>query len=174
MRTISMLVISAIMFILHILLAPAIAIFTAKIDFIMISVIFLGIFAQKWYQPVLCAVYSGLCVDIVTQAGTYINTGLYLFFGILIGVAVMLFKENTFPLSILAVSIATALKHLIYVFLLYIMRLSESLTITTFFYGLPSVIYTVAVATGIYFVYKGLFSCSFMQEKTEDDGKFFI
>ncbi len=174
MRTISMIVISSIMFIFHLMLAPAIEVFNAKIDFIMISILLLAVFSEKWYPPVLCAVYSGLAVDITTQAGTYINTGIYLFFGIVLGILVVFFKKNSFvPVSI-AGFVLVAFKHLIFVFLLYIMRLSETLTLGTFIYGLPSALYTGVTTLGLFFLYKVIFSFSFMQEKTEDDGKYII
>ncbi len=174
MRTVSMFVLSAIMFLFHILLAPAIEIFIAKIDFIMISIVLLAVFSKKWYPSVICGVYSGLAVDITTQAGTYINTGIYLAFGLLIGFGALIMKNNEFVPTVLITGILTALKHLVFVFLLYVMRLSESFTFGTFIYGLPSVAYTLVACAGIYFVYKGIFSFPFMEEKTGEEGKRFI
>ncbi len=174
MRTISMIVLSAIMFIFHIMLAPAISIVTAQIDFIMISILMIGFFSKKWYPTLLCAVFSGLAVDIFTQPNTYINTGIYLFFGIVIGFLVYFFKKHTFLFGAVFAFASVALKHFIFVFLLYIMRLSSSVTLGTFFYGLPSALYTGIVSIGFYFVFKALFSFSFMEEKTEDTGKFLI
>lgn len=174
MRTISMFVLSSVMFLFHIMLAPAIEIFNAKIDFILISIVLIAVFSTKWYPPVLCAVYSGLAVDIITQGGTYINTGIYLFFGIVFAVLVLFFKEQGFVFTNLVVLVSVAMKHLIFVLLLYVMRFSENFTLTTFFYGLPSVIYTVVASAGIYFIYKGIFSFSFMQEKNENEGKYII
>ncbi|MBE7091586.1 MAG: hypothetical protein E7365_00185 [Clostridiales bacterium] len=174
MRTISMIVLSSVMFILHIMLAPFVEIFSAKIDFIMISILLLAVFSQKWYPPVICAVYSGLAVDITTQVNTYINTGIYLFFAVLLGVLVMIFKQN----NIISVSISSfvcvAVKHLFFVFLLYVMRLSQTVTLGTFFYGLPSALYTGVITVGIYFVYKAIFELPFMQDKNNDDGKYII
>ncbi len=174
MRTISMFVLSSILFIFHILLAPAIEIFNAKIDFILISIILISIFSKKWYPPVLCAVYSGLAVDITTQGGTYINTGMYLFFGVVFAVFVLFFKEQSFFITVFTVFVAVSLKHLIFVLLLYIMRFSENVTLATFFYGLPSAIYTLAASAGIYFIYKGIFSFPFMQEINENEGNYII
>ena len=94
MRTISMIVLSSVMFVLHLMLAPVLEIFTAKIDFIMISVLLLAVFSKKWYPPVICGVYSGLALDIFTQPDTYINTGIYLFFGIVLGILAMIFPKN--------------------------------------------------------------------------------
>ncbi len=174
MRTISMFVLSSILFIFHVLLSPAIEIFNAKIDFIMISIVLLAVFSQKWYPPVLCAVYSGLAVDILTQSNTYINTGVYLFFGIVSGVAIILFKQNGIVVTTLSIFAFIALKHLFFVFLLYIMRFSETLTLKTFFYGLPSAFYSLLVSIGMYFIYKGIFSFSFMEEKNDNNGKYII
>lgn len=174
MRTISMLVISSIMFIFHIMLAPAVEIVNAKIDFIMISILLLAVFSEKWYPPVICSVYSGLAVDITTQPDTYINTGMYLFFGIVLGILVLFFKNNSFITVSIAGLVLVAVKHLIFVFLLYIMRLSEHITLSTFFYGIPSAIYTGIITLGLFFAYKWFFSLPFMQEKTEDDGKYII
>lgn len=174
MRTISMFVLSSVLFIFHIMLAPAIEIFNAKIDFILISIILIAVFSQKWYPPVLCAVYSGLAVDITTQGGTYINTGIYLFFGIAFGIFVLFFKEQNFIITNLAVLISVALKHLIFVMLLYIMRFSETVTLATFLYGIPSALYTLILSVGIYFVYKGIFSFSFMHEKSDNEGNYII
>ncbi len=174
MRTVSMIALSSVMFILHIMLAPVLEIFTAKIDFIMISVLMLALFSEKWYPPLLCAVYSGLAVDILTQGETYINTGIYMFFGLALGILVMLFKNNGFVFSGISAFACVGLKHLIFVFLLYIMRLSENLTFGTFLYGLPSALYTGVITLGIYFVYKWIFSLPFMKEKTEDDGKYIL
>lgn len=174
MRTVSMIALSSVMFILHIMLAPVLEIFTAKIDFIMISVLMLALFSQKWYPPLICAVYSGLAVDITTQAGTYINTGMYLFFGLTLGLLVMFFNNNGFVLSGLLSFACVAIKHLIFVFLLYIMRLSQTLTFTTFLYGLPSALYTGIVAIGVFFLYRWIFLLPFMKEKTEDDGKYIL
>lgn len=174
MRTISMFVLSSIMFIFHVMLSPAIEIFNAKIDFIIISIILLAFFSKKWYPPVLCAVYSGLAVDVLTQANTYINTGVYLFFGIVMGVFVLFFKQNGLVVSTITIFVCIALKHLFFVFLLYVMRFSQSLTLGTFFYGLPSALYSAVIGVLLYFVYKGLFSFPFMQEKNENDGKYII
>ena len=129
MRTISMFVLSSVMFLFHIMLAPAIEIFNAKIDFILISIVLIAVFSTKWYPPVLCAVYSGLAVDIITQGGTYINTGIYLFFGIVFAVLVLFFKEQGFVFTNLVVLVSVAMKHLIFVLLLYVMRFSENFTI---------------------------------------------
>lgn len=174
MRTISMFVLSTILFVCHIMLAPAIEIFNAKIDFILISIVLITLFSKKWYPPVLCAVYSGLAVDITTQAGTYINTGIYLFFGVLFGVLVLFYKEHNLILADIIIFLSIALKYLIFVMLLYIMRLSENMTLATFLYGLPSALYSVIAGSVIYFVYSGIFSLSFMQEKNENEGKFYI
>lgn len=174
MRTVSMIALSSVMFILHIMLAPVLEIFTAKIDFIMISVLMLALFSQKWYPPLICAVYSGLAVDITTQAGTYINTGIYLFFGLTLGLLVTFFYNNGFVLSGLISFACVSVKHLVFVFLLYIMRLSQNLTFTTFLYGLPSALYTGVVTIGVFFLYKWIFSLPFMKEKTEDDGKYIL
>ena len=174
MRTVSMIALSSVMFILHIMLAPVLEIFTAKIDFIMISVLMLALFSQKWYPPLICAVYSGLAVDITTQTGTYINTGIYLFFGIALGLLVMFFNNNGFVLSGLLSFACVSVKHLVFVFLLYIMRLSQNLTFGTFLYGLPSALYTGVVTTGVFFLYKWIFLLPFMKEKTEDDGKYIL
>ncbi len=174
MRTISMFVLSGIMLILHIMLSPVIEIFNAKIDFIMISIVLLALFSQKWYPALICSVYSGLAVDITTQADTYINTGIYLFFGILIGVALFFLKKQNIFVASLTVLTAEAFKHFIFVFLLYIMRFSQTLTLATFFYGLPSVLYTSVAFIGFFYVYRGIFSLPFMEEKTEDSGRFII
>ena len=174
MRTISMFVLSTILFVCHIMLAPAIEIFNAKIDFILISIVLITLFTKKWYPPVLCAVYSGLAVDITTQAGTYINTGIYLFFGILFGVLVLFYKEQNLLLAAIVIFVSIALKHLVYVMLLYIMRLSETVTLATFLYGLPSALYSVVAGCAIYFIYNGIFSLPFMQEKNENEGKYYI
>ncbi len=174
MRTISMIVLSSVMFVLHLMLAPVLEIFTAKIDFLMISVLLLAVFSKKWYPPVICGVYSGLALDIFTQPDTYINTGIYLFFGIVLGILAMIFQRNNITTVTVASFVCVAIKHLIFVFLLYIMRFSESLTLGTFVYGLPSAIYTSIVTLGLFFVYKGLFSLPFMQEKTEDEGRYII
>lgn len=174
MRTVSMIALSSVMFILHIMLAPALEIFTAKIDFIMISVLMLALFTKKWYPSLICAVYSGLAVDITTQAGTYINTGVYLFLGLALGVFVTFFYSNGFVLSGLISFTCVSFKHLIFVFLLYIMRLSQNLSFITFLYGLPSALYTGVITLGIFFLYKWIFSLPFMKEKTEDDGKYIL
>ncbi len=174
MRTISMFVLSSILFVCHIMLAPAIEIFNAKIDFIMISILLIALFSKKWYPPVLCAVYSGLAVDITTQANTYINTGIYLFFGITLGVLVLFFKEHNILITAVATLVMVALKHLIFVFLLYVMRFSQTLTLMTFFYGIPSAIYSAIIGIGIYFIYKGIFSFPFMEERNENEGKYII
>ena len=174
MRTVSMIVLSFIMFILHIVLGPAIEIFTAKIDFIMISILMIAFFTQKWYPPLICAVYSGLAVDITTQALTYVNTGIYLFFGLAMGLFAMFFRNNTVAISGISAFACVAFKHLIFVFLLYIMRLSQNLTFGTFLYGLPSALYTGVIALPLFFFYKWIFLLPFMKEKTEDDGKYIL
>ncbi len=174
MRTLSMIVLSAIMFVFHILLAPAIEIFNAKIDFIMISVVMLAIFSEKWYPPVFCGLYSGLSVDILTQGNTYINTCMYAVFAVLAVVAVAIIPLKKLWGSVISTTVAVALKHLFFVFLLYVMRLSETLTIGTFIYGLPSVLYTAVVSAGLYFAYKTLFDFQFMKEKSDDDKKIFV
>ena len=171
MRTVSIIVLSSIMFLMHIMLAPAIQIFTAKIDFVMISVLMIAVFSKKWYPAVLTAVYSGLAIDITTQAGTFINTGFYLFIAVTLAVAVRIFAQDGFLVTVIASFGCVAVKHLAFVFVLYVMRLSETITLRTFFYGLPSALYTAAGCAAIYFVYKGLFSFSFMQEK-KDDGNY--
>ncbi len=174
MRTISMIVLSSIMFLFHMLLAPAISIFTAQVDFIVISILLIAAFSKKWYPTVICAVYSGLAVDMLSQPNTYINTGIYLFLGIVLGVLVKFYKKHTFVLISITAFICVAFKHLILTFLLYIMRLSSTATIGTFFFGLPSALYTGVVTIGFYFLYKGIFSFAFMEEKNEDSGKFLI
>ncbi len=173
MRTISMFVLSSILFVFHIKLAPAISIFSATIDFIMISIFLIAVFSKKWYPPVLCAVYSGIAVDITTQ-GTYINTGIYLFFGILLGILVLFFKEHNVAITSISIFVMVAIKHLSLVFLLYVTRLSQSLSLVTFFHGLPSAIYSAVAGIGIYYLYKWLFSFSFMEEKNENEGKYII
>lgn len=174
MRTISMFVLSSILFVLHVMLSPAIEIFNAKIDFVAISIVLIAFFAKKWYPPVLCAVYSGLAIDILTQANTYINTGIYLFFGIILGITVIFLKQNSVFSTCLIIFIIVALKHLFFVILLYVMQFSQTITLGTFVYGLPSAIYTTVAGIGLYYVYKGLFSFSFMQEKSDDNGKYII
>ena len=172
MRTVTMLVLSGIMFIFHVMLSPVIEIFNAKIDFILISVVMLALFSQKWYPSLICSVYSGLAIDITTQANTYVNTGMYLFFGVFFGILFLFLKQKNFLFTGIIVFAAEAFKHLVFVFLLYIMRFSENMTLATFLYGLPSALYTFVASMGIFFVYKWIFSLPFMEEKTEDSGKY--
>lgn len=172
MRTFTLILVSFVMCIFHIVLSPVIAIFGAKIDFILISIILTAMFTVKWYPPVLCAVYSGLIVDIVTQPGTYINTGMYLFLGIVASVAALIFRSSSFFSAGAGVLLGAGIKHLLYVFVLYVLRLSEALTLATFLHGVPSALYSGIVAVGFYFVYKGIFALPFMQEKKENEGRF--
>ena len=164
MRTVVMILISAISFFLNICIAPELAILNAKIDFIMISVVMLAFFSKKWYPPVFCALYSGITADIVTQADTFINTGIYIAVAVLTVTIVILLKENGFFISVITVAAATATKHFFLMFVLYFMRLSETFSLSTFIYGLPSIIYTGLVSAIIYFIYKKLFSFPFMRE----------
>lgn len=172
MRTVTLVLISFVMSILHIVLSPVTAIFTAKIDFIMISIVLISLFTENWYAPVLCAVYSGLAVDILTQPSTFINTGIYLFVGLIVAVATLIFRTKSFAIAGLGVLCAVGVKHLLHVFVLYIMRLSSELTLTTFFRGIPSALYSAVIAMGIYFLYKVIFDIPFMQEKNENEGNF--
>lgn len=172
MRTVTLILTSFIMCILQIVLTPAIAIFGAKIDFVLISVVLTAMYTVKWYPPVLCAVYSGLIVDIITQHGTYVNTGIYLFLGIAAAIASLILRNSSFFFAGVQVLLGVGIKHLLYVFVLYILRLSENLTLATFFHGIPSAVYSGAVAIGFYFIYKGIFALPFMQEKKENEGRF--
>ncbi len=172
MRSFTLVLISFVACILHIALSPVTAIFTAKIDFIMISVVLIALFTENWYSPVLCAVYSGLAVDILTQPSTFINTGIYLFVSLLASAAVKIFRAKSFATAGLGVLCAVGVKHLLYVFVLYVMRLSSELTLATFFRGIPSALYSAVIAVGMYFVYKCIFDIPFMQEKNENEGNF--
>ncbi len=172
MRTFVMLALSVISFFLHVTVAPEIAVLNAKVDFIMISVIMTALFSKKWYSAVLCALYSGIAVDIVTQAGTFVNTGIYLFIAVLAALGTLFYRENSFIICVPATAAAVAIKHLLLVFILYLMRLNATLTFGTFINALPSVIYTALAAALIYFVYKFFFSLSFMQEKKENEGRY--
>lgn len=172
MRTTTLILTSFLMCIFHIVLSPAIAIFGAKIDFVLISVILIAMYTAKWYPPVLCAVYSGLIVDIVTQPGTYINTGIYLFIGIVAAAAALVLRTSSLFYAGLGALLGVVIKHLLYVFVLYVLRLSESLTLATFIHGLPSALYSGVVAVGFYFIYKGIFMLPFMQEKKGNEGRF--
>ncbi|MBP5662431.1 MAG: hypothetical protein J6X30_04695 [Clostridia bacterium] len=174
MRTFFMILISAVMVVFHLMLAPALAIAGMKIDFFMISVVMLALFTKKWYPPVLCALYSGIAVDLTTQAGTFINTGIYVFIAVTAFFVFFLLKENNFLFAALAVLAFTASKHLIFVLLLYVMRLSQTATLATFLHGLPAAIYTAAAGSGLYFVYRLLFRAFFMQEKNEEESKFLL
>lgn len=167
MRTVTMIMLSVLAFFAHLLLSPVIAVFGAKIDFILIMVAALAFFTRKWYPSLLAAVYVGVAVDITTQAGTFINTGLYLFFGVTLGIACSIFHERNWFIFGVVCAACCAIKHLVLSFLLYIMRLSATLTLSTFFHGLPSVLYTGAAALLLYFVYAWIFDLSFMQEKKE-------
>lgn len=172
MRGFVVFLISAMFFFLHILFAPIISIFGAKIDFLMISVLVSAVFVKKWYAPVICGLYSGLITDIFTQAGTFINTGIYLSFAVVAFLAAYFYKErNYITFSVMAL-IAECLKYFVFVFLLYVMRLSENLTFMTFVKGIPTAIYTSVAALGIYFLMEQLFSCNFMRERFDEDGRF--
>jgi len=170
MRAVIMFVLSALGFVSHILISPEIAIFGAKIDFIMITVIMLAMLSKKWYPPVFCALYSGIAVDLTTQGGTFINTGIYLFFAVICVVLFALFKQKGFAVSALATFIFIAAKHFMYVFLLYLLRLSEAVSLTTFFHGIPSAIYSAVAALPIFYLYK--ISLNFMQENIDSKRRF--
>ena len=174
MRTFFMILVSFVMVLLHLMLSPAIAVMGTKIDFVMISVVLLALFSRKWYPPVLCAVYSGLAVDLTTQAGTFINTGIYVFAAAAVFFVFLLLKENNFLFASLTVLTFTAGKHLILVPLLYVMRLSRTATLGTFLHGLPAAFYTAAIGLGIYFLYRLLFRAFFMQESSEDEEKYIL
>ena len=174
MRTFVMIILSAITFVLHVTVAPMLTVFGAKIDFIMINVLLIGIFSKKWYPTVLSAVYLGLLVDITTQYGTYINTWVYLFFGIVVAVMCYLIKQSQIQTSVISVFATVCAQHFLYSFILYIMRLSESFTLATFVHGIPSAIYTAIISIGLYYLYRFIFSLQFMQIKKEDEGKYYI
>lgn len=173
-RSIALVVLSFFGCLAHLLLSVPLEIVNAKIDFIMITVILLAMFTRLWYPPVLCALFSGLAVDLCTQPGTFVNTGIYLGFAAVIGLAFSLFKEKGFLLSGIIAACAVAFKHLFYSFLLYMMQLSESLTLATFWHGVPSAIYTGVIAIGMYFLYNRLFQFPFMQLKTGEEERIFI
>lgn len=172
MRGIITFLISALFFFLQLMLAPAISIFGAKIDFIVISVTVSAFYIKKWYAPVICGLYSGLVLDILTQAGTFINTVMYPVFAILVFLFVSFVNEKNFVFFSLTNAALVALKYLVLIFVLYIMRLSEHLTLMTFVLGLPSVLYTLVAALGIYFVVDKLFSMPFMAEKKEEGRRY--
>ncbi len=172
MRTFVIFVLSVLAFFFHTMIAPEIAVFSAKIDFIMISVILTALFTRKWYPPIFCALYSGIAVDIVTQSGTFVNTGIYLFIAGAVALSMFFIKENSLVISVLSVAVAVAVKHFLFVFILYLMRFNATLTFGTFINGLPSVLYTAAASLLIYFIYKFLFSLSFMQEKKDNEGRY--
>lgn len=172
MRTVTLILTSFFMCILHIVISPMISIFGAKVDFVLISIVLTAMYTVKWYPPVLCAVYSGLIVDIVTQPGTYINTGMYLFLGIVAAAASLILHSTSFFSAGAQVLIGAGAKHILYVFVLYVLRLSENLTLATFLHGVPSALYSGVVAIGFYFVYKGIFMLPYMQDKKENEGRF--
>ena len=174
MRTFVMIILSVFAFFAHVLLSPLIGIFGAKIDFITLNLVSLAFFTKKWYPPVLAGVYSGILVDITTQASTYINTGIYLALAGLTVIAVKIIKENSYMLYILFVFGAVCVKHFALIFVLYIMRLSENASIMTFIYGLPSALYTAAISAGVYFIIKKIFSFNFMQENPVDHNKYVL
>lgn len=174
MRTFVMIILSVFAFFAHIILSPLISIFGAKIDFIMLNLVSLAFFTKKWYPPVLVGVYSGILVDITTQAGTYINTGIYIVLAGIAAIAVKIIKENNYVLHIFSVFAAVCIKHFILIFILYIMRLSESASLMTFIYGLPSALYTAAISAGTYFLIKKIFSLNFMQENPADHNKYVL
>ena len=154
------------------MLAPAISIFGAQIDFIMISVTVSAFYIKKWYAPVICGLYSGLVLDILTQAGTFINTVMYPIFAVLVFLFVYFVNEKNFVFFSLTNAALVMIKYLVLVFVLYIMRLSEHLTLMTFVIGLPSALYTLVAALGIYFAVEKLFSKPFMAEKKEEGRRY--
>lgn len=172
MRTFVIILLSVFAFFAHIIFAPLFSIFGAKIDFIMLNLIGLAFFTKKWYPPVLAGVYSGVFVDITTQAGTYINTGIYLFLAVVAAAAVKLLRQNSYVLHIFSVFAAVCIKHFLLIFVLYILRLSESASIMTFVYGLPSALYTAVLSAGTYFIIKKIFSLNFMQENPAESNKY--
>ncbi len=172
MRTFVIILLSVISFFAHLILSPLLAIFGAKIDFIMLNLVGLAFFTKKWYPPVLAGLYSGLLVDITTQAGTYINTGIYFVLAGLAVIAIKIIKQNHYVLYIFSVFIAVCVKHFLLIFVLYIMRLSESASIMTFVHGLPSALYTAIISAGNYFILTKIFSLNFMQENPTERNKY--
>ena len=173
MRGIVTFLLSVLFFFLHLMLSPAIQIFGAKIDFIMISVAISAFYIKKWYAPVICGLYSGLVLDILTQAGTFINTVMYPLFAVIVFVFVYFVREKNFVFFSATVAALVFLKYFVLIFVLYIMRLSEHLTVMTLVRGLPSVLYTLVAAMGIYFVVDKIFSMQFMAEK-KNEGRRYI
>ena len=172
MRGIITFLISVLFFFLHLMLAPAISIFGAKIDFIMISVAVSAFYIKKWYAPVMCGLYSGLVLDILTQAGTFINTVMYPIFAVLVFLFVHFVNEKNAVFFSLTNAALLIIKYIAFIFVLYVMRLSEHLTLMTFVRGLPSVLYTFVAALGIYYVIDKIFSMQFMAEKKEEGRRF--
>lgn len=172
MRGIITFLISALFFFLQLMLSPAIQIFGAKIDFIMISITVCAFYIKKWYAPVICGLYSGLVIDVLTQAGTYINTILYPVFAVLVFLLAYFLQEKNFAIFSLTSAALVVLKHFVLIFVLYIMRLSQHLTFMTLVNGLPSALYTAVAALCIYFVVDKIFSLQFMQERKEEGRRF--
>lgn len=158
----------------HLLLSVPLEILNAKIDFLMVTIVLLAVFSELWYPPVLCALFSGLAVDLATQAGTFVNTGVYLAFAAILGLTFSLLKEKQFLLSGLIVFGCVAIKHLFFSFLLYMMRLSETATLATFWHGVPSAIYSGTFTLAAFFLYQKIFSLPFMHLKNGDEKRVFI
>ena len=171
MRRVVITLLSVLAFFANIVLSPILAIYWAKIDFVMINIVCLAFFSKKWYPPVLAALYSGLLIDLTTQAGTFINTGMYSFLAVAAVAGAAIISDNNFIVISASVLLAECIKHFLLVFVLYIMRLSQSATLLTFVHGLPSAIYSTLIAAGMYFVYKFIFSLYFMQEKSENNNR---
>ena len=115
----------------------------------------------------------GLFMKGVGIASTGFMTMLfYLGLAVLVFLFVHFVNEKNAVFFSLANAALLIIKYIAFIFVLYVMRLSEHLTLMTFVRGLPSVLYTFVAALGIYYVVDKIFSMQFMAEKKEEGRRF--
>lgn len=154
--------------ILHMYLAPAIRIVFFAPDFILI---FLCCLLQGAGPLAILgsALFMGIAVDITTAASGFTNTFIYLLIAIGYSVASLIVNKESILTMLIAVITGGAFRNFILMFALYIKKIEPHVSFSVFLAGIPSIIYTAALAVAAYFLFKWLFSFKFMQNKPHDN-----
>ncbi len=148
-------------------LAPAITIFGISPDFILIFIICISPHIGITTLPLL-AVLLGACYDSIASGGIYINFISYLLVSLAVAVSKIFINEIELPLCIVAISLSAVVKGFIATLGIYVLELTNGISIIFFLKQLPNALYCAVLAVPIFFLCRYLCSIEIKRNRNNN------
>ena len=150
---------------LNFYVAPVISFYGIGPDFILIFIVCVSPYIGITTVPLL-AVLLGTAFDMVSNGGIFINLATYLITAVALMIGKIFIRDIELPICVVGTALFAIIKGFVAIIGMYVLELSNGISLVYFLKQLPSAIYCAALAFPIFYLCKWL--CGIKISRSDD------